>query len=175
MAPAPQRRVAVRKTVRIGRPGYRVTKQFDPEAGSRGLLFQVGGWALAGGRVAASCGCWLAVVRCPRAPVPPACLPPACCNLIQPAPSPLLPSLSPPPPQIEYPEIEEGARPRHRVMSSYEQRKEPWSKEWQYLLFAAEPYVSGRRSARLAACLLGRRGPPQLPTRALVEMGRCTP
>lgn len=26
-------------------------------------------------------------------------------------------------------------------MSSYEQRKEPWSKEWQYLLFAAEPYV----------------------------------
>lgn len=27
-------------------------------------------------------------------------------------------------------------------MSSYEQRKEPWSKEWQYLLFAAEPYVS---------------------------------
>ena len=38
--PAPQRRVAIKKTVRIGRPGYRVTKQFDPEAGSRGLLFQ---------------------------------------------------------------------------------------------------------------------------------------
>lgn len=46
--------------------------------------------------------------------------------------------------QIEYPEIEEGTKPRHRVMSSYEQRKEPWSKEWQYLLFAAEPYVSAR-------------------------------
>lgn len=44
--------------------------------------------------------------------------------------------------QIEYPEIEEGSKPRHRIMSSYEQRKEPWSKEWQYLLFAAEPYVS---------------------------------
>jgi hypothetical protein len=43
--------------------------------------------------------------------------------------------------QIEYPEIEEGSKPRHRVMSSYEQRKEPWSKDWQYLLFAAEPYV----------------------------------
>lgn len=28
--------------VRIGRPGYRVTKQFDPDSGSRGLLFQVG-------------------------------------------------------------------------------------------------------------------------------------
>lgn len=42
VAPAPQRRVAVKKTVRIGRPGYRVTKQFDPEMGARGLLFQVG-------------------------------------------------------------------------------------------------------------------------------------
>ncbi|KAL4423862.1 hypothetical protein ABPG75_001164 [Micractinium tetrahymenae] len=81
VAPAPQRRVAIKKTVRIGRPGYRVTKQYDAETGSRGLLFQ-----------------------------------------------------------IEYPEIEEGTKPRHRVMSSYEQRKEPWSKEWQYLLFAAEPY-----------------------------------
>ncbi|KAI7841001.1 hypothetical protein COHA_005229 [Chlorella ohadii] len=81
VAPAPQRRVAVKKTVRIGRPGYRVTKQFDDETGARGLLFQ-----------------------------------------------------------IEYPEIEEGSKPRHRIMSSYEQRKEPWSKEWQYLLFAAEPY-----------------------------------
>jgi splicing factor 3A subunit 2 len=83
VAPAPQRRVAIKKTVRIGRPGYRVTKQFDGETGARGLLFQ-----------------------------------------------------------IEYPEIEEGSKPRHRIMSSYEQRKEPWSKEWQYLLFAAEPYVS---------------------------------
>ena len=48
-----------------------------------------------------------------------------------------------PPAQVEYPEIEEGSRPRHRVMSSYEQRKEPWTKDFQYLLFAAEPYVSG--------------------------------
>lgn len=43
MAPAPQRRVAIKKTVRIGRPGYRVTKQFDAETGTRGLLFQVRG------------------------------------------------------------------------------------------------------------------------------------
>lgn len=81
VAPAPQRRVAVRKTVKIGRPGYRVTKEFDGELGSRALLFQ-----------------------------------------------------------IDYPEIEEGAKPRHRFMSSYEQRKEPWDRHHQYLLFAAEPY-----------------------------------
>lgn len=81
VAPAPQRRVALRKTVKIGRPGYRVTKEFDSEAGARALLFQ-----------------------------------------------------------IEYPEIEGGTKPRHRFMSSYEQRKEPWDKHYQYLLFAAEPY-----------------------------------
>lgn len=28
-------------TVKIGRPGYRVTKQFDPETNQRSLLFQV--------------------------------------------------------------------------------------------------------------------------------------
>ena len=47
--PAPQRRVAIKKTVRIGRPGYRVTKQHDPETGARGLLFQV--------RCCACCAC----------------------------------------------------------------------------------------------------------------------
>ncbi|KIY95898.1 Splicing factor 3A subunit 2 [Monoraphidium neglectum] len=41
-APAPNKRVSVRKTVKIGRPGYRVTKQYDPEAHMRSLLFQVG-------------------------------------------------------------------------------------------------------------------------------------
>lgn len=41
VAPAPQRRVAIKKTVRIGRPGYRVTKQFDHDTGARSLLFQV--------------------------------------------------------------------------------------------------------------------------------------
>ena len=40
-APAPQRRVAVKKTVKIGRPGYRVTKQFDSDVKQRSLLFQV--------------------------------------------------------------------------------------------------------------------------------------
>ncbi len=42
--------------------------------------------------------------------------------------------------QIEYPEIEEGAKPRHRFMSAYEQRVETADKSFQYLIFAAEPY-----------------------------------
>ncbi|KAL6336631.1 hypothetical protein AAG906_035945 [Vitis piasezkii] len=69
------------KQVKIGRPGYRVTKQFDPETKQRSLLFQ-----------------------------------------------------------IEYPEIEDLAKPRHRFMSSFEQRVQSFDKRYQYLLFAAEPY-----------------------------------
>ncbi|KAH8505719.1 hypothetical protein Peur_044942 [Populus x canadensis] len=76
-----KRKVNIRKTVKIGRPGYRVTKQFDPETKQRSLLFQ-----------------------------------------------------------IEYPEIEDNTKPRHRFMSSYEQRIEANDKRFQYLLFAAEPY-----------------------------------
>ncbi|PRQ17075.1 putative Zinc finger, U1-type, SF3A2 domain-containing protein [Rosa chinensis] len=76
-----KRKVSIRKTVKIGRPGYRVTKQFDGETKQRSLLFQ-----------------------------------------------------------IEYPEIEDNAKPRHRFMSSYEQRVQPYEKRYQYLLFAAEPY-----------------------------------
>ncbi|CAB4287333.1 unnamed protein product [Prunus armeniaca] len=76
-----KRKVNLRKTVKIGRPGYRVTKQFDGELKQRSLLFQ-----------------------------------------------------------IEYPEIEDSTRPRHRFMSSYEQRVQSVDKRYQYLLFAAEPY-----------------------------------
>eukprot|EP00897_Mesotaenium_endlicherianum_P004092 jgi/Mesen1/3710/ME000202S02801 len=80
--PQPNRRkVNVRRTVKIGRPGYRVTKQYDHATNQRSLLFEV-----------------------------------------------------------EYPEIEENAKPRHRFMSSYEQKVEPWNKAYQFLLFAAEPY-----------------------------------
>ncbi|KAE8690045.1 phosphatidylinositol 4-phosphate 5-kinase 9-like [Hibiscus syriacus] len=75
------RQTAVGGDVKIGRPGYRVTKQYDPETKQRSLLFQ-----------------------------------------------------------IEYPEIEDNAKPRHRVMSSYEQRVQPFDRRYQYLLFAAEPY-----------------------------------
>lgn len=42
--------------------------------------------------------------------------------------------------QVEYPEIEEAAKPRHRFMSAFEQKKEPCDRKYQYLLFAAEPY-----------------------------------
>jgi len=76
-----KRKVPLRKTMKIGRPGYKVTKQKDPESGQKSLLFQ-----------------------------------------------------------IEYPEIEEGIQPRHRFMSSFEQKIESPDKNYQYLLFAAEPY-----------------------------------
>ncbi|KAF9594181.1 hypothetical protein IFM89_028838 [Coptis chinensis] len=76
-----KRKVNLRKSVKIGRPGYRVTKQFDPETKQRSLLFQ-----------------------------------------------------------IEYPEIEDLTKPRHKFMSSYEQRIESCDKRYQYLLFAADPY-----------------------------------
>uniref|UniRef100_A0A2P2JH30 Uncharacterized protein MANES_09G061900 n=1 Tax=Rhizophora mucronata TaxID=61149 RepID=A0A2P2JH30_RHIMU len=76
-----KRKVNIRKTVKIGRPGYRVTKQFDLDTKQRSLLFQ-----------------------------------------------------------IEYPEIEDNTKPRHRFMSSYEQKIQPFDKRYQYLLFAAEPY-----------------------------------
>eukprot|EP01114_Cavostelium_apophysatum_P000392 TRINITY_DN1035_c0_g1_i1.p1 TRINITY_DN1035_c0_g1~~TRINITY_DN1035_c0_g1_i1.p1 ORF type:complete len:258 (-),score=24.24 TRINITY_DN1035_c0_g1_i1:13-690(-) len=69
------------KSIKIGRPGYRVSKLKDPETGQRSLLFQV-----------------------------------------------------------DYPEIEEGVQPRHRFMSAFEQKVENPDKNYQYLLFAADPY-----------------------------------
>ncbi|XP_057514121.1 uncharacterized protein LOC130795867 [Actinidia eriantha] len=76
-----KRKVTLKKSVKIGRPGYRVTKQFDSETKQRSLLFQ-----------------------------------------------------------IEYPEIEDNTKPRHRFMSSFEQRVQSFDKRYQYLMFAAEPY-----------------------------------
>ncbi|NP_001280430.1 splicing factor 3A subunit 2 [Acyrthosiphon pisum] len=35
--------------------------------------------------------------------------------------------------QIDYPEITDNVRPRHRFMSAYEQRIEPPDRKWQYL------------------------------------------
>lgn len=124
--PAPMRRAAVKKTVKIGRPGYRVTKQYDPEIGARCMLFQVSRpqrmacWSASSGWLAdlASCTAVSIGIEKVSAHRPP----------------------RPPSPQIEYPEIEEGSKPRHRFMSAYEQRKEAWDKNYQYLLFAAEPY-----------------------------------
>ncbi|KAJ3261198.1 hypothetical protein HK103_006507 [Boothiomyces macroporosus] len=75
-------RMPIRKVhVKIGRPGYKVTKIRDPETNQNGLLFQ-----------------------------------------------------------IYYPDIVNGIKPRYRFMSAYEQRQEPPSKFYQYLLIAAEPY-----------------------------------
>ena len=73
-----------RKTVKIGKPGYRVTKQYCRRTSRRSLLFQ-----------------------------------------------------------IDYPEIEEQIKPKHRFMSAFEQKVEPvneGNKQYQYLLVAAEPY-----------------------------------
>ncbi|KAJ1966778.1 CWF complex protein sap62 [Dimargaris xerosporica] len=42
--------------------------------------------------------------------------------------------------QLQYPEIGIDIRPRHRFMSSFEQRVEEPDKHYQYVLFAAEPY-----------------------------------
>ena len=42
--------------------------------------------------------------------------------------------------QVEYPEIDEDVKPRHRFMSAYEQKKEACDRAYQYLLFAADPY-----------------------------------
>jgi splicing factor 3A subunit 2 len=42
--------------------------------------------------------------------------------------------------EIDYPRIEKGIQPRHRLMSAYEQRIETPDNKWQYLLVAAIPY-----------------------------------
>jgi splicing factor 3A subunit 2 len=67
--------------IKIGRPGYKVTKIRDPYTRQLGLLFQ-----------------------------------------------------------IQYPNIGQSIKPRYRFMSAYEQRSEAPNKDFQYLLFAAEPY-----------------------------------
>lgn len=42
--------------------------------------------------------------------------------------------------EVDYPEAEDGTQPRHRFMSSYEQKVEVPDKNYQYLLFACDPY-----------------------------------
>lgn len=70
-----------KKFVKIGNPGYKVTKQRDPETLQNSMLFQV-----------------------------------------------------------DYPEITEGVEPKHRFMAAFEQKVEAPDRDWQYILFAAEPY-----------------------------------
>jgi splicing factor 3A subunit 2 len=73
--------VKPKKSMKIGRPGYKVVKERDHETNQLSLTFY-----------------------------------------------------------IDYPEIEKGIRPRYRFMSSFEQRIEPADKDYQFILFAAEPY-----------------------------------
>jgi splicing factor 3A subunit 2 len=42
--------------------------------------------------------------------------------------------------EVDYPESAPGLQPRHRFMSAYEQKVEQPDKNFQYLLFACEPY-----------------------------------
>jgi len=78
--PATKTQVKVRRTIKFGRPGYKVTKQRDPNTGIKSLFFE-----------------------------------------------------------IDYKEAVD-TQPRHRFMSSYEQRVEAHDGTYQYLLFACEPY-----------------------------------
>jgi splicing factor 3A subunit 2 len=79
--PQPKSRVVPKRIIKIGRPGYRVTKQSDPTSMQKSLLFEV-----------------------------------------------------------EYPEIDPSIKPRHRIMSCYEQNREAVDDRFQYVLFAADPY-----------------------------------
>ncbi|CAM9231728.1 unnamed protein product [Choristocarpus tenellus] len=79
--PQPAVTVQTRNVIKIGRPGYKVTKARDLSTNQRSLLFEV-----------------------------------------------------------DYPEADEGAQPRHRFMSAYEQKVEAPDKNYQYLLFACDPY-----------------------------------
>ncbi|CAM9772405.1 unnamed protein product [Discosporangium mesarthrocarpum] len=79
--PQPAVTVQTRNVIKIGRPGYKVTKARDLATNQRSLLFEV-----------------------------------------------------------DYPEADEGSQPRHRFMSAYEQKVEAPDKNYQYLLFACDPY-----------------------------------
>lgn len=78
---APKESLIKKHILRIGRPGYKVTKSRDLHTRQRCLTFEV-----------------------------------------------------------DYPEGEEGYQPRHRFMSSYEQKVEVPDKKFQYILFACDPY-----------------------------------
>jgi splicing factor 3A subunit 2 len=70
-----------KRALKIGRPGYKVTKSRDLTTRQRSLLFE-----------------------------------------------------------IDYPEVNSDVQPRHRFMSAFEQKVEIPDKNYQYLLFACEPY-----------------------------------
>jgi len=77
----PTATVVKRHVIKIGRPGYKVTKSRDLHTRQRSLTFE-----------------------------------------------------------IDYPEVEQDTQPRSRFMSAYEQKVEPADKNYQYILFACDPY-----------------------------------
>lgn len=81
IVPQPKVKISNKKIIKIGKPGYRVIKQLDPDTQQKSLLFE-----------------------------------------------------------IEYPEIITDFVPKHRIMSAFEQKLEVPNDDYQYLLFAAEPY-----------------------------------
>ena len=42
--------------------------------------------------------------------------------------------------EIDYPEISKNQSPQHKIISSFEQKVEPVDSNYQYIVFAAEPY-----------------------------------
>lgn len=82
-APVPVSSIDIRKrkTIKIGRPAYKVTKSKDVETQQRSLTFE-----------------------------------------------------------IDYLEADDSVQPRHRFMSAYEQKVEVPDKNYQYILFACDPY-----------------------------------
>ncbi|CAM9432965.1 unnamed protein product [Chrysoparadoxa australica] len=81
VAPQPAAVVQTRTVIKIGRPGYKVTKSRDVNTQQRSLLFE-----------------------------------------------------------LEFPECDDDSQPRHRFMSAYEQKVEAPDKNYQYILFACDPY-----------------------------------
>ena len=79
--PQPKIRHTNKRIVKIGRPGYKVIKQRDPESLQKSLYFE-----------------------------------------------------------LDYAEIDPEFLPKHRIMSAFEQKLEVPDKNYQYLLFAADPY-----------------------------------
>jgi len=79
--PQPKVKAAKKRVIKIGRPGYKVVKQKDPETNQKSLLFE-----------------------------------------------------------IDFAEVDPTFVPKHRFMSSFEQKLEVPDQSYQYLLFAAEPY-----------------------------------
>lgn len=73
--------ITKKKTIKIGRPGYKIFKVIDPQTGQKKITFE-----------------------------------------------------------LDYEQIDPLWKPFYRIMSSFEQKVEPHDRNYQYIIFAAEPY-----------------------------------